>query len=109
MTIEGPQDPITAAWRALEDVWDPELGLDVVSLGLIYAVCLDDAGLAIDMTLTTPGCPVSELLPREAADAVRRAVPQHPVHVNIVWDPPWGPERISPRGPSVFGFPPPPR
>ena len=61
---------------ALAQVWDPELGLDVVSLGLVYDVRLDGDHVEIDMTLTTPGCPVSEQLPADAEQAVRLAVPQ---------------------------------
>lgn len=84
------------ALAALGDVWDPELGLDVVALGLIYDVRIDGSTVDIDMTLTTPGCPVSEQLPIEAGDAVRQALPQHEVNINVVWDPPWTPERLSP-------------
>ncbi|MBK5267792.1 MAG: metal-sulfur cluster assembly factor [Acidimicrobiia bacterium] len=88
-------DVVAAAYRALQNVWDPELGLDVVTMGLIYDVRVDESGLVVDMTLTTPGCPVSEQLPQEAGQAVRRALPQIPVQVNLVWDPPWSPERMS--------------
>ncbi len=105
MTISTPhQGVIDRAYQALADVWDPELGFDVVSLGLIYDIRLEDAGLVIDMTLTTPGCPVSEQLPREAAEAIRRALPEYPVRMNIVWDPPWTPERMSKEVVGALGF-----
>ena len=89
---------------ALEDVWDPELGLDIVSLGLVYDVRDDGDVIEIDMTLTTPGCPVSEQLPNEAADAAKAAVPDAEVRVNVVWDPPWTPERLTPVALNQFGF-----
>ena len=92
------------ALAALGDVWDPELGLDVVALGLIYDVRIDGSTVDIDMTLTTPGCPVSEQLPIEAGDAVRQALPQHEVNINVVWDPPWTPERLSPLALEQLGF-----
>lgn len=89
---------------ALGNVWDPELALDVVSLGLVYDVRVEDKGVEVDMTLTTPGCPVSEQLPAEAEAAVRRAVPDADVRVQIVWDPPWTPERLSPLALEQLGF-----
>lgn len=89
---------------ALGNVWDPELGLDVVSLGLVYDVRVDGDTIEIDMTLTTPGCPVSEQLPAEAEAAVRAAVPDADLHVQVVWDPPWTPERLSPVALDQLGF-----
>ena len=106
--------PPTNDWRAearraqvlaaLGNVWDPELGLDVVSLGLVYDVRVDDDVVEIDMTLTTPGCPVSEQLPAEAEAAVRDALPDANVRVLVVWDPPWTPERLSPVALERLGF-----
>jgi metal-sulfur cluster biosynthetic enzyme len=93
-----------AALAALGDVWDPELGLDVVSLGLVYDVRAEDDRVEIDMTLTTPGCPVSEQLPAEAESTVRAALPGVEVTVNVVWDPPWTPERLSPLALERLGF-----
>ena len=78
--------------------------VDVVALGLIYDVRIDGSTVDIDMTLTTPGCPVSEQLPIEAGDAVRQALPQHEVNINVVWDPPWTPERLSPLALEQLGF-----
>ena len=92
------------ALAALGNVWDPELGLDVVALGLVYDVRVDGDVIEIDMTLTTPGCPVSEQLPTEAETAVRTAVPDADVHVHVVWDPPWTPERLSPVALEQLGY-----
>lgn len=92
------------ALAALGNVWDPELGIDVVSLGLVYDVRVHGDTIEVDMTLTTPGCPVSEQLPAEAGAAVRTAVPDADVHVQIVWDPPWTPERLSPVALEQLGF-----
>jgi len=93
-----------AVLEALGGVWDPELGLDVVSLGLVYDVRVDGTDVDIDMTLTTPGCPVSEQLPTEAEAAVRAALPDADVRVHVVWDPPWTPERLSPAASERLGF-----
>jgi metal-sulfur cluster biosynthetic enzyme len=95
MTTDEP-DLIATTRQALRHVWDPELGVDVVSLGLIYDIRVVDGGIEVDMTLTTPGCPVSEQLSGEAALAVRQALPDVPVNVQVVWEPPWTPERMAP-------------
>jgi metal-sulfur cluster biosynthetic enzyme len=97
-------EPVEVAREALRGVWDPELGIDVVSLGLIYDIRVEEMGLVVDMTMTTPGCPVSEQLPREAAEAVRTALPRYPVRVDLVWDPPWTPGRMSDEALSALGF-----
>ncbi len=96
----------SAALVALGDVWDPELGLDIVSMGLVYDVRVEDGAVTVDMTLTTPGCPVSEQLPAEAEEAVRTALPQSPVTVNVVWDPPWTPDRLTPEAIEKLGYDP---
>ncbi|MEZ5170544.1 MAG: metal-sulfur cluster assembly factor [Acidimicrobiia bacterium] len=101
---QQPDNRRDTALAALGNVWDPELGLDVVSLGLVYDIRVDGNALEIDMTLTTPGCPVSEQLPAEAEAAVRNAVPDADVTLNIVWDPPWTPERLSPAALEQLGF-----
>jgi metal-sulfur cluster biosynthetic enzyme len=93
-----------AALAALANVWDPELGLDVVSLGLVYDVRVAGDTVEVDMTLTTPGCPVSEQLPAEAEAAIRAALPRATVVVNVVWDPPWTPERLSPVALQRLGY-----
>lgn len=101
----GP-DPHAAVLDALGHVWDPELGLDVVSLGLVYDIRVDDGAgtVEVDMTLTTPGCPVSESLPNEAEAAIRGALPDWEVRLDVVWDPPWTTERLSPMALQQLGF-----
>jgi metal-sulfur cluster biosynthetic enzyme len=97
--------PVTAAWNALAGVYDPELYLDVVSLGLVRGAQVDDGILVVDMTMTTPGCPVSEALPAEAADAIRQATAGRlPVEVRVVWDPPWDPSMMGGAAASALGF-----
>lgn len=102
--LPGLDDPVSAAWNALAGVYDPELYLDVVSLGLVYDVRADDGVLVVEMTMTTPGCPVSESLPEEAKAAVQRAAGGLPVDVRVVWDPPWDPSMMDEGAASALGF-----
>lgn len=97
-------DVVTRVHHALETVIDPELGLDIVRLGLVYDVRDLGDRVEVDMTLTTPGCPVSEQLPREAEDAVVRALPDREVTFRIVWEPPWTPDRLTPEAMELLGF-----
>ncbi|MGC8498465.1 MAG: metal-sulfur cluster assembly factor [Acidimicrobiales bacterium] len=91
----GADDDLDVVWRALRTVDDPELRLDVVSLGLVYDVRRDGDGVVIEMTMTTPGCPAAEIIPEMAHDAVAAAFGDGPVDVRVVWDPPWDPSMID--------------
>lgn len=93
------------AWDALRTVFDPELGIDIVALGLVYNVRDSDDEMVLEITLTTPGCPVSETIPEDARAAVAEAIgPEKPVRVEIVWDPPWTPDRMEKGTASKLGF-----
>ncbi|GGI38877.1 metal-sulfur cluster assembly factor [Mammaliicoccus stepanovicii] len=81
---------------ALENVIDPELGIDIVNLGLVYNVDLDDEGLCtVEMTLTSMGCPLGP----QIVDQVKTALGELPeikeTEVNIVWNPPWNKDKMS--------------
>lgn len=80
----------------LKTVYDPEIPVDIYELGLIYKVDLDDdRNLTIDMTLTAPGCPVAGEMPGWVENAAMSVEGIKDVTVNMVFDPPWGPERMS--------------
>jgi len=81
---------------ALKTVYDPEIPADIYELGLIYKVDIaDDRAVAVDMTLTTPNCPSAAELPHMVEDAVTSVSGVRDVKVNLVWDPPWDPSRMS--------------
>jgi FeS assembly SUF system protein len=81
---------------ALKSVYDPEIPADVYELGLIYKIDIaDDRAVAIDMTLTTPNCPSAQELPNMVENAAASVPGVGPVTVNVVWDPPWEPSRMS--------------
>jgi len=80
----------------LKTVFDPEIPVDIYELGLIYKVDVsDDKDVAIDMTLTAPGCPVAGEMPGWVEDAVREIEDVRSVKVDLVFDPPWDPSRMS--------------
>jgi len=80
---------------ALREVYDPELGLNIVDLGLVYGVDIADNQVNVTMTLTTPGCPLHNTMAQGAEIAVRRLPGVQSATVRVVWDPPWTPERMS--------------
>ncbi|MFA5564993.1 MAG: metal-sulfur cluster assembly factor [Acidimicrobiia bacterium] len=98
------QSPEEKASRALSAVIDPELGLDIVQLGLVYSIEALDNVLHVEMTLTTPGCPVSESLPQEARTVLVEALPEFEIDLQIVWDPPWTPDMLTPAAMDLLGF-----
>lgn len=81
---------------ALKSVYDPEIPCDIYELGLIYKVDIDDSrAINIDMTLTAPGCPVAGEMPGWVENAVSAVAGVGPVQVDMVFDPPWTPDRMS--------------
>src|SRR3990167_8729937 len=81
---------------ALKSVYDPEIPVDIYELGLIYKVDIsDDRDVVVDMTLTAPGCPVAGTMPVMVEDAVRTVEGIGDVRVNMTFDPPWDPSRMS--------------
>jgi metal-sulfur cluster biosynthetic enzyme len=89
---------------ALRRVKDPEIGLNIVDLGLVYDVSLDGADVNVDMSLTSPGCPAGPQILHEAEEELRSLPGVGGVNVNLVWSPPWTPERIEPRVRAYLGF-----
>ena len=81
---------------ALKTVYDPEIPADIYEIGLIYRVDVaDDRAVTVDMTLTTPNCPSAQELPIMVENAVSTVPGVGEVKVNVVWDPPWDPSRMS--------------
>ena len=82
--------------EALKEIYDPEIPVNIYDLGLIYGVEVDDEGGAhVTMTLTTPHCPVAESMPGEVELRVASVPGIRDADVNLVWDPPWGPDRMT--------------
>ncbi|MCZ0703930.1 metal-sulfur cluster biosynthetic enzyme [Natronobacillus azotifigens] len=91
---------------ALENVIDPELGIDIVNLGLIYGVNLNDEGLAtVTMTLTAMGCPLAGHIEQDVKRALEDIPEVKETEVNIVWSPPWNKDRMSRYAKIALGIP----
>lgn len=89
----------------LKTIYDPEIPVDIYELGLIYEVRIDeDYNVEIDMTLTSPNCPVAETLPKEVEDKVTAIEEVNAAKVHIVFDPPWDKDMMSEEAKLELGF-----
>lgn len=89
---------------ALRRVKDPELNLNIVDLGLVYEIDVVGDLVRVDMSLTSPGCPSGPDIMKEAEDQLRALPGVGDVEMNLVWSPPWTPDRIEPRVRAYLGF-----
>jgi metal-sulfur cluster biosynthetic enzyme len=96
--------PEALAEAALRRVIDPETALDIVALGLVYGIEVAGSDLKLRLTMTSAACPVSELIMEEAGREVSQALPDMNVTVELCWDPPWTPERMSPAAREAMGW-----
>jgi metal-sulfur cluster biosynthetic enzyme len=104
MTPAMPDDD--AVREALRQVEDPEAGMNIVDLGLVYGVEVADGAVRVEMTMTTAACPMADMIVDQAGEAIRAVVPRGtPVDVRLVWDPPWTPDRMTGIAREHFGWP----
>ena len=96
---KGPIDPeavVEDIVKALKTVYDPEIPVDIYELGLIYAIEVEEDGHTfVQMTLTAPNCPAAGILPGQVESAARSVDGVYDVKLDLVFDPPWTPERMS--------------
>lgn len=104
--VESAADSLIArVRRALATVVDPEAGVDIVALGLVYRIACSDGAVEVDLTMTSPTCPMGEMILDDARAAVESILPAGtPLHLSLVWEPPWTPERMSERARLHFGW-----
>jgi metal-sulfur cluster biosynthetic enzyme len=104
MNASTPPDE-SAVRDALATVIDPEAGMSIVDLGLVYRVEVDATGITVDMTMTTPACPVADMLVAQAREAIAAVAPAGtPVDVRLVWDPIWNPSMMTGVAKDHFGW-----
>jgi len=89
---------------ALRQVEDPELGMDIVDLGLMYDVELENGNVKVVHTLTSMGCPVGPMIQQQIDEVVRALPGVDDVEVELTWDPPWTPEKMSEDAKFILGF-----
>jgi metal-sulfur cluster biosynthetic enzyme len=90
--------------EALRQVEDPELGMDIVDLGLMYDVELENGNVKVIHTLTSMGCPVGPMIQQQIDEVVRALPGVDDVEVELTWDPPWTPEKMSEDAKFILGF-----
>ena len=105
-TPDSPGEALTEedVFEALEEVIDPELGLDFVSLGLVYGVEIEKEDVYVTFTLTTPACPIGPQVSEQMREFVGDLPGVSSVHPKMVFDPPWSPEMMSDDAKFALGF-----
>jgi metal-sulfur cluster biosynthetic enzyme len=94
-----------AVREALRSVDDPEVGMNVVDLGLVYRIDITPERIHVAMTMTTPACPMGDLITSDAQSAIGALAPDGvEVDVELVWDPPWSPDMMSQSAREAFGW-----
>jgi metal-sulfur cluster biosynthetic enzyme len=102
MTVLPDDDAVREALRQVDD---PEAGMDIVELGLVYAIDVSADAVLIDITMTTAACPMADMIMDQARDAVAAIVPLGMrVDVRLVWDPPWTPDKMTGIAREHFGW-----
>ncbi len=92
-------------FEALKDVYDPEIPVNVVDLGLIYGVKVDENNkVFVTMTLTAPGCPMASMVEEDAREKIMSGTGAKDAEIEMVFDPPWTPELISDEGKKALGW-----
>lgn len=104
--LDSLQPPdVTALRHALRAVIDPENAVNIVDLGLVYDIRIDDRTVHVRMTFTSPGCPVGDMILDDVEDTLRKVLPAdfHP-EIEVVWEPPWGPALMNEKTRAHFGW-----
>ncbi|MEZ0245591.1 MAG: metal-sulfur cluster assembly factor [Methylophilaceae bacterium] len=93
-----------AVREALQKVIDPEIGESIVDVGLIYGIELQDDAISIRMTMTSPACPMGEMILDEVHAELVHAFPEAEIDIEMVWEPVWNPDMISPEAKARLGW-----
>lgn len=105
MDKPGAEIDADAVHAALRTVVDPEVGVNIVDLGLIYRVAVEAERVTVDMTMTSPACPMGEMLVDEVEAALKKALPKGWEYaIEMVWEPAWSPARMSAAAKAELGW-----
>jgi FeS assembly SUF system protein len=88
----------------LRECYDPEIPINIVDLGLVYGIDIDNGAVKVRMTLTAPGCPLADSIVEEVRQKLLELDGVRSADVELVWDPPWSPDRISEEAKETMGF-----
>jgi metal-sulfur cluster biosynthetic enzyme len=102
---DGPPELLPVIVQALERVVDPELAMNIVDVGLVYEVTVADGRLDVNMTMTSAACPVTDIIVDDVETELDKALPPElKIHVELVWEPPWTPLRLSDKARTFMGW-----
>lgn len=102
---DGPPELLPVITAALKRVVDPEVALDIVEVGLVYGVRVAGQRVDLDVTMTTAACPVTDSIVHDIETELDRSLPEALlIHVELVWEPPWTPERLGARARLFMGW-----
>ena len=104
-TYDGPPELLPGVVKALESVVDPEVALNIVDVGLVYGVVVAAGRMDVRITMTSAACPVTDIIIDDVENALDDTMPPElKIHVELVWEPPWTPQRMSPRARAFMGW-----
>lgn len=102
---EGPPGLLPTLTAALERVVDPEVAMNIVDVGLVYGVTVRDDRVDVNVTMTSAACPVADVIVEDIEFQLDQSLPEHlKIHVELVWEPAWTPQRMSARGRLLMGW-----
>ena len=102
---DGPQQLLPTITAALERVVDPEVALNIVDVGLVYGVVVKDDRVDVNVTMTSAACPVADVIIEDIEFQLDQSLPETlKIHVELVWEPPWSAQRISPKARLFMGW-----
>lgn len=102
---ESEENPVVSeVYKALSTVIDPEVGVNIVDLGLVYEVLCERERITVTITLTSAGCPMGDQIVEEAEQAVKAVADGAEVNVNLVWEPFWRPDMMSDEAKKILGW-----
>jgi metal-sulfur cluster biosynthetic enzyme len=93
-----------AAYAALKQIYDPEVGINIVDMGLIYSLDIQDNKVDVTMTLTSPGCPVGPQILEQVDNSLKALEGVEEVDIKVVWSPPWSPDMLSEEAKDQLGI-----
>lgn len=102
--MNKPDQSIAAAWGALAQVIDPEIGENIVDLGLVYGIVEKDQTVKVTLTMTSAACPMGDMIIDDVMQALDKVLPDTPTEVTLTWDPPWSPSMISAEAKNRLGW-----